>query len=108
MFEDGAGALSCCDTEMVLMVEGTVDASKETHVPVIEKTANGYKVKVGSKPHPMLDAHWITWIEILADGKRYIKYLNPGEEPEAEFCVKADKVVAREYCNLHGHWKAEL
>lgn len=69
MFEDGAGALSCCDTEMVLMVEGTVDASKETHVPVIEKTANGYKVKVGSKPHPMLDAHWITWIEILADGK---------------------------------------
>jgi superoxide reductase len=33
--------------------------------------------------------------------------LNPGEAPEAEFAVDAGaEVSAREYCNLHGLWKA--
>jgi superoxide reductase len=33
--------------------------------------------------------------------------LKPGEAPEATFCVTSGKVIAREYCNLHGQWKAE-
>ena len=103
----GEGELVCCGQPMKLMKEGSTDGAKEKHVPVIEKTANGYKVKVGSVPHPMEDAHWIEWIEILADGRSYRKFLKPGEAPEVEFCIKADKVIAREYCNLHGHWKAE-
>lgn len=101
------GVASCCDTDMKLMQEGTSDGAKEKHVPVIEKTAAGYKVKVGAVPHPMEAAHWIQWIEIIADGRSYHKFLNPGDAPEAEFCIKADSVIAREYCNLHGHWKAE-
>lgn len=41
------------------------------------------------------------------DGKRYKKFLKPGDAPEADFCIPVDKVVsAREYCNLHGLWKA--
>jgi len=102
----GKGELVCCGEPMQLMKENTVDASLEKHVPVVEKTANGFKVKVGSVPHPMEDSHYIQWIELIADGKSYKEFLKPGMKPEAEFCVKASKVVAREYCNLHGLWKA--
>ncbi len=102
----GKGELVCCGAPMKLMTENTVDAAKEKHVPVIEKTADGVKVKVGDVPHPMEDKHYIEWIEIVADGKVYRQFLNPGEAPEAVFPVQADKVTAREYCNLHGHWKA--
>jgi len=87
-------------------VENTVDAAKEKHVPVVEKIAGGFKVKVGSVPHPMEEKHYIEWIELIADGKAYRQFLQPGQAPEATFEIKADKVVAREYCNLHGMWKA--
>lgn len=103
----GSADPACCGDPMKLMIEGTSDGAKEKHVPVIEKTATGYKVKVGAVAHPMEEKHWIQWIELLADGISYHKFLKPGDAPEAEFCVKASKVVAREYCNLHGHWKAE-
>ena len=103
----GPGDLACCGTPMKLMKEGTVDAAKEKHIPVIEKTADGYKVTVGSVAHPMEEKHFIEWIELIADGKSYRQFLAPGQAPEAEFCVKAETFTAREYCNLHGHWKAE-
>ena len=101
----GAGELVCCGQPMELMAENTVDASKEKHVPVISKVANGYKVVVGSVPHPMEEKHWIEWIELIADGKVYRQTLAPGMAPEAVFCVDATQVTAREYCNLHGLWK---
>ncbi|RJP87763.1 MAG: desulfoferrodoxin [Desulfobacteraceae bacterium] len=100
------GELVCCGQPMVLMAENTVDAAKEKHVPVIEKVDGGYKVKVGAVAHPMEEKHFIQWIELLADGKVYRQFLNPGDAPEAVFQVSASNVVAREYCNLHGHWKA--
>ncbi len=102
----GDGELVCCGQPMVLMAENTVDAAKEKHVPVIEKVDGGYKVKVGAVAHPMEEKHYIQWIELIADGKVYRQFLNPGDAPEAVFQVAASSVVAREYCNLHGHWKA--
>ena len=90
---------------MKLYVENSVDAAKEKHVPVAEKTADGFKVKVGSVAHPMEQEHYIEWIEVIADGEAFRQFLNPGEAPEAEFCIKADQVTARGYCNLHGLWK---
>ena len=102
----GGGELVCCGEPMKLMTENTVDAAKEKHVPVVEKTANGYKVTVGSTLHPMEAKHYIEWIEIFADGKSYKQFLQPGQEPVAEFCIQAEQVTAREYCNLHGLWKA--
>ena len=102
----GDGELVCCGKPMKLMVEGTTDGAKEKHVPVVEKTSNGYKVKVGSVPHPMEEKHWIQWIELVADGISYTRFLKPGDVPEAEFCVSGNNVYAREYCNLHGHWKS--
>ena len=94
LFAGSGGPLSC--------------GAKEKHVPVIEANGAGCKVKVGSAPHVMEETHWIEWIEIAtADGKRYKKFLKPGDAPEADFCIPVDKVVsAREYCNLHGLWKA--
>jgi len=102
----GDGELVCCGQPMKLFVENTVDAAKEKHVPVIEKTDQGIKVKVGSVPHPMEEKHYIEWVEIIAGDKVYRQFLKPGESPEAVFCAEAGPVVAREYCNLHGLWKA--
>nr|2JI2_A Chain A, Desulfoferrodoxin [Desulfarculus baarsii]2JI2_B Chain B, Desulfoferrodoxin [Desulfarculus baarsii]2JI2_C Chain C, Desulfoferrodoxin [Desulfarculus baarsii]2JI2_D Chain D, Desulfoferrodoxin [Desulfarculus baarsii]2JI3_A Chain A, Desulfoferrodoxin [Desulfarculus baarsii]2JI3_B Chain B, Desulfoferrodoxin [Desulfarculus baarsii]2JI3_C Chain C, Desulfoferrodoxin [Desulfarculus baarsii]2JI3_D Chain D, Desulfoferrodoxin [Desulfarculus baarsii] len=103
----GIGELVCCNQDMKLMSENTVDAAKEKHVPVIEKIDGGYKVKVGAVAHPMEEKHYIQWIELLADDKCYTQFLKPGQAPEAVFLIEAAKVVARAYCNIHGHWKAE-
>lgn len=99
------GELACCGQPMVLQKENTVDAAKEKHVPVVEKTADGFKVKVGKAAHPMEEKHYIQWVEIIGDGKAYIQFLNPGDAPEATFNIQADQVTAREYCSLHGLWK---
>jgi superoxide reductase len=102
----GAGELVCCGQAMTNLKENTVDAAKEKHVPVIEKIDGGVKVKVGDVPHPMEAKHFIEWIEVIAGGKSYIQFLNPGDVPEAVFNIEADTVTAREFCNLHGLWKA--
>jgi superoxide reductase len=103
----GAGALVCCGEDMQLLKENTVDAAVEKHVPVIEMGNGVITVKVGSVAHPMEEAHFIEWIELLADGKLYRQYLKPGEAPQASFAITATAVTAREYCNLHGHWSAK-
>jgi len=107
VLHEGGGELVCCGQPMKLMVENTVDAAKEKHVPVIEKVDGGVKVKVGSVAHPMEEKHYIEWVEVVtADGSVYRQFLCQGQAPEATFAVAADKVVAaREYCNLHGLWK---
>ena len=106
VLHEGAGELVCCGQPMTLLVANTVDAAKEKHVPVIEKTANGVTVKIGSAPHPMEEKHYIEWIEIMADGKAYRQFLKPGDAPEATFDIQASKIDAREHCNIHGLWKA--
>ena len=103
----GKGELVCCGQPMELLVENTVDAAKEKHVPVIEKTAAGYKVRVGAAAHPMEEKHYIEWIELVTDGKAYRQFLKPGAVPEATFDVAADSPTAREHCTLHGLWKGE-
>ncbi|HUT04302.1 MAG TPA: desulfoferrodoxin [bacterium] len=123
MLHTGVGELVCCGEPMKLYAENTTDAALEKHVPVIEKLGSGsqiltrglggsrgprFKVQVGSVAHPMLEKHYIEWIELLADGKAYRQFLKPGDAPEATFCVEADKVTVREYCNVHGLWKKEL
>ena len=102
----GGGTLVCCGQPMRLLDENTVDAAKEKHVPVVEKTAGGFTVKVGSVAHPMEEKHWIQWIEVLADDRLVRQHLKPGAKPEALFPIQADQVTARAYCNLHGHWKS--
>jgi len=100
----GSGQLVCCGQPMELLTEKTEDVGKEKHVPVVEATADGFKVKVGSIEHPMEENHYIEWIELIADDEVYRRFLKPGEKPEAEFKVKAEQIQAREYCNVHGLW----
>lgn len=106
VLHEGVGELVCCNQPMKRAVENTVDAAKEKHVPVIEKTPTGFLVKVGAIAHPMEEKHYIEWIQLMMDdGSAYRTFLKPGDKPEANFSVKAQKVSAREYCNLHGLWK---
>ncbi len=103
----GVGELVCCGEPMKLMEEKTEDSTVEKHVPYIEKTSNGVLVKVGqNQDHPMIEEHHIEWIQIIADGAAYRKFLKPGDKPQAEFEIKADAIDAREYCNVHGLWKS--
>ena len=102
----GRGDLVCCQQTMELKSENTQDAAKEKHVPVVEVAGNKVTVKVGSVAHPMEVKHSIEWIEVIADGKAYMQFLNPGDSPEAQFEITGENITARAYCNLHGLWKA--
>ena len=101
------GDLVCCGQKMNLLEEKNEDVGHEKQVPVIEKTENGIKIKIGSVAHPMEEKHYIEWIEAVWSGRTYIKFLKPGDSPEAEFNVPTAEVLARAYCNLHGLWKTK-
>ena len=108
VIHEGAGTLVCCGQDMKLMSENTEDAATEKHVPVITKTETGVSVRIGEVDHPMEESHYIEWIELLTKNGSLFHFLEPGEEPVAEFCVDESAVIsAREYCNLHGLWKKE-
>jgi len=102
----GAGQLVCCGQPMELQQAKNKDEGLEKHVPIIENTETGIKVKVGSTPHPMEQTHFIEWIEIIVDGKSCRKMFKPGDQPVAEFNIKGDAVTARAFCNIHGLWKS--
>ncbi|MFH1657259.1 MAG: desulfoferrodoxin [bacterium] len=101
----GGGDLVCCGQLMRLLEERNQDVGLEKHVPIIEKTDQGIKVKVGSVPHPMEENHYIEWIEIIAGDEVSRKFLQTSDQPEAEFKVSGENIKAREYCNVHGLWK---
>jgi superoxide reductase len=105
VLHEGVGELVCCNQPMKFMQENTVDAAQEKHVPVIEKTADGIKITVGSVLHPMEEKHYIEWIELIADGQAYRVFLKPGGKSEAMFKIDVQNITAREYCNIHGLWK---
>jgi superoxide reductase len=104
VIHNGDGKLVCCNQPMELQVEKAEDQGKEKHVPIVEKTEKGIKVKVGAVPHPMLAEHHIEWIEVAAGNYLHVKGLLPGDAPEAEFAVSSPDVKARSYCNVHGLW----
>lgn len=102
----GQGELVCCGEPMKRMEGQTAEMATEKHVPVIEKIEGGYRVTVGSTLHPMIEKHYIEWIELIAGDTVYRQYLMPGMDPIAEFRAgDLGKVRAREYCNVHGLWK---
>ncbi len=108
VLHEGGGTLICCGEPMILLKENTFDASLEKHVPIIEHKENKIIVKVGSIEHPMIEEHYIEWIEVITrDNKSDKKFLKPGDKPEAEFCLEINNILfARAHCNLHGLWKS--
>ncbi|HCC08237.1 MAG TPA: desulfoferrodoxin [Clostridiales bacterium] len=102
----GGGTLVCCNEDMEFLPGKEENSSAEKHVPFIEELEDGYLVKVGeNEQHPMLDKHYIMWIEIIVNNKVYRHELKPNDKPEATFKVEKGNVIAREYCNIHGLWK---
>lgn len=108
MMHSGQGELVCCGQPMDLMEEQINDEGAEKHVPVVESNNGLVKIKIGEIPHPMELDHYIEWIEIIADGKNYKKYLTAGDLSEYTFAIEAENVIARAYCNIHGLWKSHL
>ena len=106
VLHSGVGQLVCCGQPMELLAEHTEEQGKEKHVPVVEKTQKGVKVKIGSVPHPMEEKHYIEWIEVITEAGTHIAFLKPGEKPEAEFECAEKILKVREYCNIHGLWKS--
>ncbi|MBF0215656.1 MAG: desulfoferrodoxin [Candidatus Omnitrophica bacterium] len=105
--QEAGGALVCCNKPMEKFQAKTSDQGQEKHVPVIEETPNGIKIKVGSVEHPMEEKHYIKFIEIITANKVIRYELKPGNKPEIESCAKKkDLVEVREYCTLHNLWKA--
>ena len=98
----------CCGQKMTPLVPGTVEAAHEKHIPVYTVENGTVQVTVGSVEHPMVDAHYITWIALQTKQGSQIKYLHPNEAPKATFALAdGDEVTAvYAYCNLHGLWKA--
>ncbi|MDD5023153.1 MAG: desulfoferrodoxin [Candidatus ainarchaeum sp.] len=110
----GVGQLVCCNQPMNLLKEFShAEEKQEKHVPFIKEKINEqhYVVQIGEVEHPMEEKHYIEWVEVIADDQVYKKFLKPGEKPIAEFKLPSkpkNKLVFREYCNLHGLWKLEL
>ena len=105
----GPGNLVCCEVPMELMEAKQGDVGPEKHIPVIERSDNGVKVKVGEVPHPMVEDHYIQWVELSTDNQVYIQFLGPDDQPEAEFPVNLGQekdLKSRSYCNIHGFWKS--
>ncbi len=107
IINEGAPALVCCGEPMVKLEAKTEDSSTEKHVPFVEVKDDGVLVKVGQNTvHPMLEKHYIKFIEVLTKNGLYRKELKPNDVPEAFFPVKKEDIIeTREWCNLHGLWK---
>lgn len=106
----GVGKLICCENEMQLLKEKNEGVGPEKHVPIVEQTKDGIKVKIGEISHPMEENHCIEWVELVTDKGIYRKVFKPGDNPEAEFKINIEdvnEVSAREYCSIHGLWKSE-
>ncbi len=99
----------CCGNKMTELIPGTSDGAAEKHVPVIVKDGNKVTVKIGDVAHPMIEAHYIQWIVLETENGFQAAYLEPNEEPKAEFVLSDGENVigAYEYCNLHGLWSAQ-
>ena len=108
LIKKGGCTPSCCGHAMAELKANTTDAAQEKHVPVVEQNGSSVLVKVGAVAHPMLPEHFIQWIILETNQGCQVKYLQPGQAPEAVFALaEGEKVVAAyEYCNLHGLWKA--
>jgi superoxide reductase len=106
---DSGVPLVCCGEEMSELIPGTVDASREKHVPVVSKKCGKITVDIGAEPHPMLPEHYIQWVYLQTERGGQRKCLKPGEKPQAVFTVTDDMPLAvYEYCNIHGLWKADI
>lgn len=96
----------CCGQKMEQIIPGTVEASREKHIPEYEVKDNKVYVTVGSVEHPMTEEHYIEWVSVQTKQGNQRKQLKPNQAPKVCFslceCDEVEAVYA--YCNLHGLW----
>ena len=98
----------CCGEPMSELTANTEDASTEKHVPAVTVEGNKVTAVIGSEVHPMVEEHYIEFIALETDNGLHVRFLEPGQKPEAVFELNGEEPVAvYEYCNLHGLWKAD-
>lgn len=105
VLHQAGGTLVCCGKPMKLMKENSEEASAEKHIPVVSVVNGGVVVKIGEVEHPMVENHYIEWVEVITPNKVYRREFKPGEKPETEFRLDEEVIIAREYCNVHGLWR---
>lgn len=109
LIHDSGAPLVCCGQRMKELKAGTVEASREKHIPVAKVEGNTVKVSVGSVAHPMAEEHHIAWVYLLTDKGGQRKNLEVASAPEVTFALADEKPVAvYAYCNLHGLWKVDI
>lgn len=105
----GGPVMHCCGQEMKHLVANTADdTSLEKHVPVFLKENEGMcEIRVGELPHPMLNEHYIMFIEVISNDKNkmQLQYLYPEQEPKMLLTSDWAKATAKEFCNIHGLWE---
>ena len=109
MINESGVNMMCCGKKMTLIEPGTVEASKEKHIPVAVVEGDTVKVNIGSVDHPMTEEHLIEWVYLQTCRGGQRKCLKAGDAPSVTFALCDEKPIAvYAYCNLHGLWKVEL
>ena len=109
MVNNAGVPLMCCGQKMTALEAGTVEASHEKHIPVVEHSGNTVTVNVGSVEHPMAEEHSILWVELVTDKGVQRKNLEVGKPPVVTFELSNENPIeVYAYCNLHGLWKSEI
>ncbi len=109
MINNSGVPVVCCGQKMTPLIPGTVEASKEKHIPQVTVEENLVKVQVGSIAHPMTEEHHIAWVYLQTDKGGHRRNLQGSAQPEVTFALSDEKAVAvYAYCNLHGLWKVDL
>ena len=109
VIHDAGVPMMCCGKKMTKLEAGTVEASREKHIPVASVEGDKVVVNVGSVAHPMVPEHSIEWVYLQTDKGGQRKCLKAGQEPTVTFALCDETPVAvYAYCNLHGLWKTEF
>ncbi len=109
MIHESGAPLMCCGQPMTKLEAGTVEASREKHVPEVSVDGDTVTVRIGSALHPMVKEHLIEWVYLRTDRGGQRKILAAGDEPVVNFALADEKPLeVYAYCNLHGLWKAEI
>lgn len=130
MMENTNSHLECCGRPMEELQVNMAEELLQEHSPVMTTSggfaANIITVKVGRGSHSMTEEHQIKWIYLHTFQGGQLKFLKPGQAPEAVFALTEDDAyvycdraickmgwahcmfnckrgfTAYAYCNIHG------
>ena len=107
MVNNAGVPLMCCGQKMTALEAGTVEASREKHIPAVSVNGSTVSVNVGSVEHPMTEEHYIEWVCMETEHGIQYAHLDPDDKPRAKFSVcDGDEIRAvYAFCNQHDLWR---